>query len=176
MFDKYEVIRRLYNGETLDEIADSMTDALNEAAHEYEEEKRDCKLNDMQEILNLIRDFCIKYYTETEEEKEKVLETFNDKNLVKEVVDGIEESAKAIAEFTKSFENIKKIVKKKPEKKKCSKCCHKKTKPVSEMTDEEKIHELEELSKLPNVYTLNISDDDVSEKLNSILTEFVSKL
>lgn len=171
MFDKYEVIRRLYNGETLDEIADSMTDALNEAVHEYEKEKKDRKLDDMQEILDLIRDFCIKYYTETEEEKERLLNIFDDEKLVKEVVDGIEESAKAIAEFTESFENIKKVVKKKPEKKKC----HKKTKSVNEMTDEEKRHELEELSKLPNVYTLNINDDDVQEKLSSMLTEFASK-
>ena len=88
MFDKYEVIRRLYNGETLDEIADSMTDALNEAAHEYEEERKDRKLDDMQEILDLIRDFCIKYYTKTEEEKERILNIFDDENLVKEVIDG----------------------------------------------------------------------------------------
>ena len=99
MFDKYEVIKRLQNGETLDEIADSMTAVLNDAANEYEKSKinieRENKISDMREILDLIHDYLLDYYTNSHTEINTINEIFSDK-MVEKVVDEMDTNYKKI--------------------------------------------------------------------------------
>ena len=99
MFDKYEVIKRLQNGETLDEIADSMIAVLNDAANEYEKSKinieRENKISDMTAILDLIHDYLLDYYTNSHAEINTINEIFSDK-MVEKVVDEIDTNYKKI--------------------------------------------------------------------------------
>ena len=99
MFDKYEVIKRLQNGETLDEIADSMTAILNDAANEYEKSKinieRENKISDMTAILDLIHDYLLDYYTNSHTEINTINEFFSDK-MVEKVVDEMDANYKKI--------------------------------------------------------------------------------
>ena len=99
MFDKYEVIKRLQNGETIDEIADSMIVVLNDAANEYEKSKinteRENKISDMTAILDLIHDYLIDYYTNSHTEINTINEFFSDK-MVEKVVDEMDANYKKI--------------------------------------------------------------------------------
>lgn len=99
MFDKYEVIKRLQNGETLDEIADSMITVLNDAANEYEKSKinieRENKISDMTAILDLVHDYLLDYYTNSHTEINTINEIFSDK-MVEKVVDEIDTNYKKI--------------------------------------------------------------------------------
>lgn len=99
MFDKYEVIKRLQNGETLDEIADSMIAVLDDAANEYEKSKinieRENKIADMTAILDLIHDYLLDYYTNSHTEINTINEFFSDK-MVEKVVDEMDANYKKI--------------------------------------------------------------------------------
>lgn len=161
MFDKNEVIRRLQNGETLDEIADSMTAALNDAANEYEKSKVDIerknKILDMTEILNLIHDYILDYYTNSHSEIDSVNEIFSDK-IVEEVVDGIDASYK---EINLLFDCVK-------PKKKSHVCeCEKEKTSTHDV--------LKDFAEMPNVKILNILDADAEDKLHSFLDMFINK-
>lgn len=157
MFDKNEVIRRLQNGETLDEIADSMTAALNEAADEYEKSKVDIerknKILDMTEILDLIHDYILDYYTNSHSEIDSVNEIFSDK-IVEEVVDGIDASYK---EINLLFDCVK------PKKKShICECEKEKTKNSN-------------FAEMPNTTVLNMFDADFEDQLYSFLDKFINK-
>lgn len=99
MFDKYEVIKRLQNGEALDEIADSMITVLNDAANEYEKSKlnieRENKISDMTAILDLVHDYLLDYYTNSHAEINTINEFFSDK-MVEKVVDEMDANYKKI--------------------------------------------------------------------------------
>lgn len=111
MFDKYEVIKRLQNGETLGEIADSMTAVLNDAANEYEKSKidieRENKISDMTAILDLVHDYLLDYYTDNNTEINTINEIFSDK-MVEEVVDEIDTSYKKINSLFKYIKSKEK--------------------------------------------------------------------
>ena len=99
MFDKYEVIKRLQNGETLDEIADSMIAVLDDAANEYEKSKinieRENKIADMTAILDLIHDYLLDYYTNSHTEINTINEFFFF-FLIEKVVDEMDANYKKI--------------------------------------------------------------------------------
>lgn len=111
MFDKYEVIKRLQNGESLDEIADSMTAALNDAADEYEKSKvnieREKKISDMTAILDLVHDYFLDYYTDNITEINTINKIFSDK-MVEEIVDEIDTSYKKINSLFKYIKSKEK--------------------------------------------------------------------
>lgn len=161
MFDKYEVVRRLQNGETLDEIADSMTAALNDAANEYEKSKivieKEHKISDMKEILDLIHDYILNYYTNSHAEIDAVNEIFSDE-MVEEVVDGIDAGYKEINSlFDYCIE---------PKEKSHIKCEKKKISAPNELKD---------FAEMPNVKILNMSDADAEDQLHSFLDMFINK-
>lgn len=150
MFDKYEVIKRLQNGETLGEIADSMTAALNDAANEYEKSKvnieREKKISDMTAILDLVHDYLLDYYANNHSEIDTINKIFSDK-MVEEVVDGIDASYKEINSF---FDYIK--LKEKPNEKK---------------------EVLKDSTIIPDVTVLNMFDADFEDQLYSSLNKFI---
>ena len=89
MFSKDEILDLLRNGQSADEIAALMAENLNVAQAKYaqiqkEEQmraeaaaKRDENMNnDLTTILDLLKDFCVTYYAETEKEKTEWAETF----------------------------------------------------------------------------------------------------
>ena len=162
MFDKYEVVRRLQNGETLDEIADSMTAALNDAANEYEQSKqeteRDNKISDMGEILDLVHDYLLNYYAHSYEDIDAIDDTFS-KDMVEEIVDGIDIAYNEVNSF---FDYLKS--KEEP-------CVCKCKKKKADLPDN-----LKELADLPNVAVLNMSDADAEDQLHSFLDMFINKM
>lgn len=165
MFDKYEVVRRLQNGETLDEIADSMTAALNDAANEYEKSKqeteRDNKIADMEEILDLVHDYLLSYYAHSHEDIDAINAAFSE-GMVEEIVDGIDI---AYNEVNSLFDHL--IPKEEP----CMCKCDKKKKKKANLPDD-----LKELADLPNVAVLNLSDADAEDQLHSFLDMFIGKI
>ena len=78
-----EIVARLTKGENIDDIARELTDALNAASDQYEKVKEaaaksDKKKKDMQAILDLVHDFFIEYYCDTDKDYDVVHEAFAD--------------------------------------------------------------------------------------------------
>ena len=89
MFSKDEILDLLQNGKSADEIAALMAENLNVAQAKYAQIQKEDKMraeaaakreenmrNDLTTILDLLKDFCITYYAETEQEKKDWAETF----------------------------------------------------------------------------------------------------
>ena len=89
MFTKADILARLQNGDTMDEIAKEMTDALNAASAEYEEAKQadaeatrvlNAKRTAVDDMLNALCDYLVaagedKYIKDIAEvETDKVIE------------------------------------------------------------------------------------------------------
>lgn len=109
-FDKYEVVRRLINGETLDEIADSMTEVINDGKYAYENyvlanQVKDKKVEDMEEILDLIHDYLIEHYTDSNEEIDKIDKAFSEMHP-EDVVDEFDSLYKSIEMFAENFKIV----------------------------------------------------------------------
>lgn len=78
MFKVEDILARLQNGEDANDIANEMVNALNTANDQFQKEKEakaaeaqakeTQKLQDLQEIIDLMHDFCISYYCETNED------------------------------------------------------------------------------------------------------------
>ena len=89
MFSKDEILNLLQNGQTADEIAALMAENLNVAQAKYAQLQKEEQMraeaaakrkenmhNDFLTILDLLKDFCVTYYAETEEEKVDWTKTF----------------------------------------------------------------------------------------------------
>ena len=165
MFDKYEVVRRLQNGETLDEIADSMTAALNDAANEYEQDKRKeeraKKIADMKEILDLVHDYVLEYYATSFSDIDTVNEFFSEAAAA-DIVDGIDDGIRDLDRFFSIVQVGPEDTKKK--KKNCKGKCK-----CDNIPDE-----LKELADLPNVHIMTLSDKDAEKRISSFLDDFVN--
>ena len=109
MFDKSEILARLQNGDTMDEIAKEMSEALNAAQQQYQEEtiKANAEKLEAQRILDAKRvavdmmlDGLCDYLVAAGEE-----------TLLKEVedvdTDEVVEALDSIVVFTKSMEALK---------------------------------------------------------------------
>lgn len=89
MFSKDEILDLLQNGQSADEIAALMAENLNVAQAKYAQLQKEEQMraeaaakreenmnNDLTTILDLLKDFCVTYYAETEKEKTEWAETF----------------------------------------------------------------------------------------------------
>lgn len=105
MFDKSEILARLQNGDSMDEIAKEMSDALNAASAEYEEAKladaeatrvMDAKRVAVDMILDGLCDYLVAVGDEELLEELKDIDT-----------DEVIEALDSIVEFTKSIGALK---------------------------------------------------------------------
>jgi flagellar hook-length control protein FliK len=120
MVNSKDILARLQNGETAEDIANELVSALNDAAKTYNEEvaakkaaeeeakakeaaaeaKKAKKLSDLQDILDLMHDFCIEYYCDTDEDINTVEAAFADLDA-KSVNKMIEEAGACAVRFAK---------------------------------------------------------------------------
>ena len=108
MFDKYEVIRRMLDGESFEDIAAEFTEALYESKAMFDDavernEKKDKQVEDMREIVDLIHDYLIEYHTYCNEDIDTIHKMFSDLNIE----DIVDEFSAMYEQFQKLFENIK---------------------------------------------------------------------
>ena len=102
-----DILTRLQNGESADDIANEIANALNTATDQFRKEeaakikaaeasaKEAQKLTDLQNILDAMHDFCINYYCENDEDINTVHEAFT--TLDAKSVDKMIEEAGAYA-------------------------------------------------------------------------------
>lgn len=108
MFDKYEVIRRMLDGESFEDIAAEFTEALYESKAMFDDavernEKKDKQVEDMREIVDLIHDYLIEYHTHCNEDIDTIHKMFSDLNIE----DIVDEFSAMYEQFQKLSENIK---------------------------------------------------------------------
>ena len=111
-----EILERLKNGEDAEAIANELVTTLNTALeqHKAEEEeakrqeeaqkalatKHAAKVEDMQEILDLIHDFCIDYYCDNNEDIDVVTKAFDEYDA-ETVIKMIEDMGAYVADLNK---------------------------------------------------------------------------
>ena len=104
MVNSKEILTRLQNGEKAEDIANELISALNSANDEYKAKKADAeakakretkKVADMQNILDLLHDFCIEYYCDNNEDIDAIEAVFA--NLTAENAIAMVEEAGAAA-------------------------------------------------------------------------------
>lgn len=108
MFDKYEVIRRMLDGESFEDIAAEFTEALYESKAMFDDavernEKKDKQVEDMREIVDLIHDYLIEYHTYCDEDIDTIHKMFSDLDIE----DIVDEFSAMYEQFQKLSENIK---------------------------------------------------------------------
>lgn len=121
MINSKDILTRLQNGESAEAIANELIGALNDANATYEAEvaakrkaeaesaaKDKKKLADMQDILDLLHDFCIDYYCESNEDINAVEAAFADLTAEK-VIAMVEEAGAAALELEKQLKDIEKM-------------------------------------------------------------------
>ena len=114
MLNEKDILARLQNGETVETIAAELTKALNNANAAYTKEqeaqkaevakKEKQKIADMQEILDLLYNFCVNYYCETTDDLETVENAFTGLDA-KTVIQMVEEASVEISNLEKELEN-----------------------------------------------------------------------
>ena len=107
MVNSKDILTRLQNGEKAEDIANELINALNDANDTYnkeveakkaEDEAKAKKVADMQDILDLLHDFCIEYYCDSNEDINQVHATFNEFTAEK-VIEIVEEAGAAVLEL-----------------------------------------------------------------------------
>jgi len=122
MFKVEDILARLQNGEDAGDIAEEMVNVLNEANNKYQEEEeakakakaaeahiKDVqKMQDLQEIIDLMHDFCINYYCETNEDINTVQAAFAtlDAKSVNKMIEEAGAYAVRMAEMQKYLESV----------------------------------------------------------------------
>lgn len=122
MFKVEDILARLQNGEDAGDIAEEMVKALNEANNKYQEEeeakakakaaeahvKEVQKMQDLQEIIDLMHDFCINYYCETNEDINTVQAAFAtlDAKSVNKMIEEAGAYAVKMAEMQNHFDSL----------------------------------------------------------------------
>lgn len=121
MVNSKEILTRLQNGEKAEDIANELIAALNDANDTYNKEvaakkaedeakaKRETKkMADMQDILDLLHDFCIEYYCDNNEDIDAVEEAFNELSAEK-LIGIVEDIGAALVDFEKDLQNIEQL-------------------------------------------------------------------
>ena len=121
MFKVEDILARLQNGEDANDIANEMVNALNTANDQFqkeEEAKRAAaeavkgkelqKLQDLQEIIDLMHDFCIEYYCDTDEDINTVQAAFAtlDAKSVNKMIEEAGAYAVRMAEMQKHMDTL----------------------------------------------------------------------
>ena len=122
MFKVEDILARLQNGEDANDIANEMVNALNTANDQFQKEEeakakakaaeanaREAqKLKDLQEIIDLMHDFCIEYYCEDDEDINTVQAAFAilDAKSVNEMIEEAGAYAVRMAEMQKHFDSL----------------------------------------------------------------------
>ena len=120
MFKVEDILTRLQNGEDANDIANEMVTALNTANDQFQKEeeakakakaaeahaKEEQKLKDLQEIIDLMHDFCIEYYCENDEDINTVQAAFAtlDAKSVNEMIEEAGAYAIKMAEMQKHMD------------------------------------------------------------------------
>ena len=121
MVNSKDILTRLQNGEKAEDIANELVSALNDAAKAYNEEvaakkaedeakaKREAnKVKDMQDIVDLLHDFCIEYYCDDNEDINAVEEAFAELTAEK-LIAIVEEAGAAVLDMEKKLKDIEKL-------------------------------------------------------------------
>ena len=121
MVNSKDILTRLQNGEKAEDIANELVSALNDANDAYNKEvaakkaedeakaKREAeKVADMQDILDLLHDFCIDYYCDNNEDINAVEEAFNELTA-ENVLAMVEEAGAAVLDMEKKLKDIEKL-------------------------------------------------------------------
>lgn len=121
MVNSKEILTRLQNGEKAEDIANELIAALNDANDTYNKEvaakkaedeakaKREAKkVADMQDILDLLHDFCIEYYCDNNEDIDAVEEAFNELSAEK-LIAIVEEAGAAVLDMEKKLKDVEKM-------------------------------------------------------------------
>ena len=112
MVNSKDILARLQNGEKAEDIANELINALNDANDTYnkevaakkaEDEAKANKVADMQDILDLLHDFCIEYYCDSNEDINEVHAAFNELTAEK-VIEIVEEASAAVLELDNQLE------------------------------------------------------------------------
>lgn len=118
MVNSKDILARLQNGEKAEDIANELINALNDANDTYNKEvaakkaedeakaKRDAKkVADMQDILDLLHDFCIEYYCDNDEDINEITAAFNELTA-ENVIEIIEEAGAAVLELDNQLDQL----------------------------------------------------------------------
>ena len=117
MVNSKDILTRLQNGEKAEDIANELINALNDANDTYnkeiaakkaEDEAKEKKIADMQDILDLLHDFCIEYYCDSNEDINEVDAVFDDFTAEK-VIEIVEEAGAAVLELDEQLKDIEKM-------------------------------------------------------------------
>ena len=121
MVNSKDILTRLQNGEKAEDIANELITALNDANDTYNKEvaakkaedeakaKREAKkVADMQDILDLLHDFCIEYYCDNNEDIDAVEEAFNELSAEK-LIAIVEEAGAAVLDMEKKLKDVEKM-------------------------------------------------------------------
>ena len=117
MVNSKDILTRLQNGEKAEDIANELINALNDANDAYnkeveakkaESETKAKKVADMQDILDLLHDFCIEYYCDSNEDINEVEATF-DEFTAEKVIEIVEEAGAAVLELNEQLKDIEKM-------------------------------------------------------------------
>lgn len=122
MLIKEDIFARLQNGEDANDIANELINALNEANNQFQEEeeakakaaaeavkgKELQKMADLQQIIDLMHDFCIEYYCDTDADIDTVHAAFAtlDAKTVNEMIEEAGAYAVKMAEIQKHFDQV----------------------------------------------------------------------
>lgn len=111
MINKNDILNALRDGVSIDDISEELAAVLNDALAEYDEEneakeKEKSKIDEAQEIVDIVHDFMIDYYGNTKE----------DIDAIEEIFDGFDgkllcESFEAAFKMTKDFALAHSLVK-----------------------------------------------------------------
>ena len=117
MVNSKDILARLQNGEKAEDIANELINALNDANDAYnkeveakkaESETKAKKVADMQDILDLLHDFCIEYYCDSNEDINAVDAAFTELTAEK-VIEIVEEAGAAVLELDEQLKDIEKM-------------------------------------------------------------------
>lgn len=117
MVNSKDILARLQNGEKAEDIANELINALNDANDAYnkeveakkaEDEEKAKKVADMQDILDLLHDFCIEYYCDSNEDINEVEAVF-DEFTAEKVIEIVEEAGAAVLKFDEQLKDIEKM-------------------------------------------------------------------
>lgn len=122
MFKVEDILARLQSGEDANDIANEMVNALNTANDQFQKEEEEKakvkaakahakeaqKMQDLQEIIDLVHDFCIEYYCETNEDINTVQAAFAtlDAKSVNKMIEEAGECAVRMAEMQKHMDTL----------------------------------------------------------------------
>ena len=116
MFKVEDIVARLQNGEDANAIAAEMCNALNEAITVQKEAEEKAakadreaeKMTDLQVILDLIHDFCMDYYCESDEDEKIINEAFAglDAKTVNEMIENAGRYAADIMDAEKHIHEL----------------------------------------------------------------------